>query len=145
MLHRLTSCLLADGYPLNAEDMTATLGSFCIPPIVASIKIGSPMPLHLQAAYISQLLFVVPRAVHVTDFLVQVTGGMLVTTWVYQAIFSHGISTSRSPWHQRTRYSPRYPRTFWHIPLIWRNATGFHHPRCPCFIRLLGWSLSKRL
>ncbi|KAJ9125597.1 hypothetical protein QFC22_000559 [Naganishia vaughanmartiniae] len=42
-----------DGYPLNAEDMTATLGSFCIPPIVASLKIGSPMPLHLQAAYIS--------------------------------------------------------------------------------------------
>ncbi|KAJ9109251.1 hypothetical protein QFC21_000580 [Naganishia friedmannii] len=42
-----------DGYPLNAEDMTATLGSFCIPPIVASLKIGSPMPLHFQAAYIS--------------------------------------------------------------------------------------------
>lgn len=47
--------LLTDGYPLNAEDMTATLGSFCIPPIVASLKIGSPMPLHLQAAYISKL------------------------------------------------------------------------------------------
>ena len=46
---------MTDGYPLNAEDMTATLGSFCVPPIVASLKIGSPMPLRMRMAYISKL------------------------------------------------------------------------------------------
>jgi hypothetical protein len=42
-----------DGYPLNAEDMLLTLASFCVAPLWACQRIGSPIPPHLQSAFIA--------------------------------------------------------------------------------------------
>lgn len=44
---------MIDGYPLNAEDMSLTLASFCVAPLWACNRINSPIPPHLQAAYIA--------------------------------------------------------------------------------------------
>jgi hypothetical protein len=52
-LHMLISYLSADGYPLNAEDMLLTLASFCVAPLWACQRIGSPIPARLQSAYIA--------------------------------------------------------------------------------------------
>lgn len=49
----LTENFNPDGYPLNAEDMLLTLLSFCVAPLWACQRIGSPVPAHLESAYIA--------------------------------------------------------------------------------------------
>lgn len=43
----------AEGYPLNAEDMTATLASFCVAPLWACHKMAAPVPQRYKAGYIA--------------------------------------------------------------------------------------------
>ena len=53
LMEELTCTGHTDGYPLNAEDMLLTLASFCVAPLWACQRIGSPIPARLQSAYIA--------------------------------------------------------------------------------------------
>lgn len=122
--------------------MTATLGSFCVPPILSSLKIGSPMPPRFQAAYISEYPCVVKGEVS-PDVDFQAIGGMSAITWASQAISSNDTSTYQDPLRRLTNCSLHYRRIYWHIPSILRNVIGFRRRHYPCYTQPLACSPSK--
>lgn len=83
---------LTDGYPINQEDMTATLASFCIAPLWALQQIHSPCPEHLKRAYVAHwrhcgYLLGIPSDILIQHF--DVSQGLETPNKLFASLLTH--------------------------------------------------------
>ncbi len=83
-----------DGYPLNAEDMTATLASFSVAPLWALTRIHSPCPAHLRRAYIAHWRHVgyylgIPTSILQRHFNVETEKGEGPAGKIFASLLTH--------------------------------------------------------